>query len=112
MVLPPIPHLARNQFQGSHHRHALYRATPQDRIAATGPDLHLLRQLLAKLTQAIRDLIGIQAQAEAEAIKIQAQAINSQGGADYVSLKAIEKWNGVLPTTMTGSDANILIGLK
>lgn len=41
-----------------------------------------------------------QAQAEAEAIKIQANAINSQGGADYVNLKAIEKWNGQLPVQM------------
>jgi regulator of protease activity HflC (stomatin/prohibitin superfamily) len=40
------------------------------------------------------------ATAEAEAIKIQAQAINSQGGADYVQMKAIEKWNGILPTQM------------
>ncbi len=39
-----------------------------------------------------------QAKAEAEAIKIQAQAITQQGGRDYVQLKAIEKWNGVLPT--------------
>lgn len=40
------------------------------------------------------------AKAQAEAIQIQAQAINSQGGADYVQLKAIEKWNGILPTQM------------
>lgn len=39
-----------------------------------------------------------QARAEAEAIKIQAQAITQQGGKDYVQLKAIEKWNGQLPT--------------
>ena len=39
----------------------------------------------------------VQATAEAEAIKIQAQAIQSQGGNDYVRLQAIEKWNGVLP---------------
>ena len=38
------------------------------------------------------------AKAEAEAIKIQAAAIQSQGGADYVQLKAIEKWDGKLPT--------------
>ena len=38
-----------------------------------------------------------QAKAEAEAIRIQAQSINAQGGAEYVRLKAIEKWNGVLP---------------
>lgn len=43
-----------------------------------------------------------QATAEAEAIKIQAQAINAQGGKDYVNLKAIEKWNGILPSVTGG----------
>lgn len=42
----------------------------------------------------------VSAKAEAEAIRIQSQAINSQGGEDYVNLKAIEKWNGVLPAQM------------
>ena len=41
-----------------------------------------------------------QARGEAEAIKIQAQAVNSQGGADYVQMKAIEKWDGHLPAQM------------
>lgn len=38
------------------------------------------------------------ARAEAEAIRIQAEAIKAQGGAEYVQLKAIEKWDGKLPT--------------
>lgn len=38
------------------------------------------------------------ARAEAEAIRIQAEAIKAQGGAEYVQLKAIEKWDGALPT--------------
>jgi regulator of protease activity HflC (stomatin/prohibitin superfamily) len=38
-----------------------------------------------------------EADGEAKAIAIQAQAINSQGGADYIQLKAIEKWDGKLP---------------
>jgi len=42
-----------------------------------------------------------QAAAEAEAIRIQAEAITQQGGANYVQLKAVEKWNGILPTYMT-----------
>ncbi|CAN5286527.1 prohibitin family protein [soil metagenome] len=42
------------------------------------------------------------ARAEAETIKIQAEAVKAQGGAEYVQLKAIEKWNGALPTTMAG----------
>jgi regulator of protease activity HflC (stomatin/prohibitin superfamily) len=40
------------------------------------------------------------ATAEAEAIRIQAQAITQQGGAEYVRMKAVEKWNGVLPVQM------------
>ena len=42
------------------------------------------------------------AKAEAEAIKIQTSAIKEQGGEAYVHLKAIEKWDGQLPT-YTGS---------
>jgi regulator of protease activity HflC (stomatin/prohibitin superfamily) len=37
------------------------------------------------------------AKAEAESIRIQAQAIQQQGGKDYVQLKAVEKWDGKLP---------------
>ena len=51
------------------------------------------------------------AQADAEAIKIQAQAINSQGGADYVALQAIGKWNGVLPVQMIPGGAVPFINL-
>ena len=42
------------------------------------------------------------AQADAEAIKIQAQAINSQGGADYVELQKVQKWNGAGCTSYCG----------
>jgi regulator of protease activity HflC (stomatin/prohibitin superfamily) len=52
------------------------------------------------------------AEAEAEAIRISAQAINSQGGADYVKLKAIEKWNGSLPTQMIPNSTVPFIDLK
>lgn len=41
-----------------------------------------------------------QAKGEAEAIKIQSQAIESQGGANYVQLQAITKWDGHLPAQM------------
>ncbi len=44
--------------------------------------------------------IVVTAKANAEAIRIQAEAITQQGGANYVQLKAIEKWNGVLPSSM------------
>lgn len=38
-----------------------------------------------------------QANGEAEAIKIQAQSVAAQGGADYVKLQAIQKWDGKMP---------------
>lgn len=47
------------------------------------------------------------AKAEAEAIKAQAEAINKQGGSEYVQLKWIEKWNGQLPTTQMGNGGAI-----
>jgi len=50
-----------------------------------------------------------QAQGEAEAIRIQAQAIQTQGGRSYVDLKWIDKWNGTLPTTVLGSGATPMI---
>ncbi len=42
------------------------------------------------------------AQAQAESIKIQAQAINSQGGADYVALQKIKQWDGKACTSYCG----------
>lgn len=44
--------------------------------------------------------IVVTAKAQAEAIQIQAQAIAQQGGANYVQIEAIKKWNGILPTSM------------
>lgn len=54
----------------------------------------------------------VSAKAEAEAIRIQSQAINSQGGEDYVNLKAIEKWNGVLPTQFVPGSAVPFLNLR
>lgn len=51
------------------------------------------------------------AKAEAEKIRIQASAINAQGGEDYVRLKAIEKWNGAYPSTMLGGNSVPLISI-
>lgn len=51
------------------------------------------------------------ATAEAEAIRIQAQAITQQGGAEYVNLKWVEKWNGQMPTVLTGEGSAFLMQL-
>jgi len=52
------------------------------------------------------------AKANAEAIRISANAINSQGGEDYVALKAVEKWNGILPTQMIPNSSVPFLNLK
>ena len=44
-----------------------------------------------------------QAEGEAKAIAIQAAAIQSNGGAAYVQLQAIAKWDGKMPATMMGN---------
>ena len=50
------------------------------------------------------------AKAEAETIRISAEAIQKQGGAAYVQLKWIEKWDGKLPATALGDNQpNIFI---
>ena len=41
---------------------------------------------------------------------IQASAIQNQGGAAYVQLKAIEKWDGNLPNVMSGAVPFINVG--
>ena len=53
-----------------------------------------------------------QAKGEAEAIRIQAEAIQTSGGEEYVELKRIEKWNGVMPTYIAGDAGNVLLGVK
>ena len=50
-----------------------------------------------------------QAEGEAKAIAIQAQAIQSNGGAQYVQLQWIEKWDGKLPDTVVGADTKTLM---
>lgn len=50
-----------------------------------------------------------QAQGEAEAIKIQAQAINSTGGTDYVKLQWVQAWKeggSKVPNTIIGTGGN------
>ncbi len=48
----------------------------------------------------------VSAKAQAEAIQIQAQAINSQGGADYVELQRIKAWDGHACNSYCGLSAS------
>ena len=52
-----------------------------------------------------------QAEGEAKAIAIQAQAIQSNGGAQYVQLQAISKWDGKLPQYMLGNGTTPFINV-
>ena len=53
-----------------------------------------------------------QARGEAEAIRIQAEAIRSQGGAEYVQLQAIKAWHGEVPQYVSGLNAVPFINLN
>lgn len=53
----------------------------------------------------------VRAQADAESIRIQAEAVQNQGGKEYIDLVIANKWNGVLPTYMMG-DAVPFVNLK
>lgn len=52
-----------------------------------------------------------EARGEAEAIRIQAEAIQNNGGAEYVELKRIEKWDGKMPTYIAGEASNVMLGM-
>ena len=52
-----------------------------------------------------------QAKGEAEAISIQAQAIQSNGGQNYVQLQWIEKWNGQLPSTVLNGSNGMMLNM-
>ncbi len=52
------------------------------------------------------------AKGQAEAIRIQAQAINSQGGADYVMLQAIKQWDGHMPQYKIPGAATPILDLR
>ncbi len=52
------------------------------------------------------------AKATAEAQRISSQALAAQGGSDYVQLKAIEKWDGHLPTQMIPGTTVPFVNLK
>lgn len=88
---------------------AEYQKAIEAKVTATQSKLKA-EQDLARIEVEAKQEIA-KAEGRAKAIQIETQAINSQGGASYVQLKAIEKWNGKLPETMAGS-ATPFINLK
>ena len=80
---------------------AEYQKAIEQKVIATQAKLKA-EQDLQRIEVEAKSRIA-QAEGEAKAIAIQAQAIQSNGGAQYVQLQAIEKWDGKLPNTMLGN---------
>lgn len=53
-----------------------------------------------------------QANGEAKAVAIQAAAIEKSGGAAYIQLEAIKKWDGKLPQYMTNGSTTPFVNVK
>jgi regulator of protease activity HflC (stomatin/prohibitin superfamily) len=86
-----------------------YQAAIEQKVIASQKKLKA-EQDLARIAIEADQRIA-KAKGEAEAIRIQAQAIQQQGGKDYVQLQAIGKWDGKLPTMMMGN-ATPMINIK
>lgn len=61
------------------------------------------KQKEVELARAEAERQRVEAQGIADAIRIKAQAVSSQGGQQFVDLEAIKKWDGKLPSTMSGN---------
>lgn len=79
---------------------AEYQKAIEAKVIATQSKLKA-EQDLSRIEVEAKQAVA-RAEGRAKAIQIETQAINSQGGASYVQLKAIEKWDGKLPETMAG----------
>jgi len=77
-----------------------YQKAIEAKVIATQSKLKAEQDLQRIEVEAKQEIA--KAEGRAKAIQIETQAINSQGGANYVQLKAIEKWDGNLPSTMAG----------
>jgi prohibitin 2 len=88
---------------------AQYQAAIEQKVIATQQKLKAEQDLSRIQVEAEQNIA--KAKGEAESIRIQAQAIQNQGGKDYVQLQAIGKWDGKLPTYMMGN-ATPMINIK
>lgn len=87
-----------------------YQAAIESKVIATQQTAKA-EQDLARIKVEAASRIA-QADGEAKAIAIQAAAIQSNGGENYVKLQWIEKWDGKLPTTVLGGDSKTLMNIS
>jgi prohibitin 2 len=85
-----------------------YQHAIEQKVIATQATLKA-EQDLKRVTVEAQSRVA-QAEGEAKAIKIQAEAIQTGGGANYVQLKAIEKWDGKLPNVNGGAMPFLNVG--
>lgn len=88
---------------------AEYQKAIEQKVIATQAKLKA-EQDLQRIEVEAKSRIA-QAEGEAKAIAIQAQAIQSNGGAQYVQLQWIEKWDGKMPNTVVNGQQGMMLNL-
>jgi regulator of protease activity HflC (stomatin/prohibitin superfamily) len=88
---------------------AEYQKAIEAKVIATQAKLKA-EQDLARIEVEAKSRVA-QAEGEAKAISIQAQAIQSNGGQNYVQLQWIEKWNGKLPDTVVNGQSGMMLNM-
>jgi regulator of protease activity HflC (stomatin/prohibitin superfamily) len=89
---------------------AAYQQAIEAKVTATQKKLQAEQDLERIKVEAASRVA--QAEGEAKAIAIQATAIQSNGGQNYVQLQAIDKWDGKLPVTMMGGSTVPFVNLN
>lgn len=87
-----------------------YQAAIESKVIATQQTAKA-EQDLARIKVEAASRIA-QADGEAKAIAIQAAAIQSNGGENYVKLQWIEKWDGKMPSTVVGGDSKTMMNIS
>jgi len=88
---------------------AEYQKAIEAKVIATQAKLKA-EQDLARIEVEAKSRVA-QAEGEAKAISIQAQAIQSNGGQNYVQLQWIEKWDGKLPSTVLNGSNGMMLNM-
>jgi regulator of protease activity HflC (stomatin/prohibitin superfamily) len=88
---------------------AAYQAAIEQKVIATQQTAKAQQDLERIKIEAASRIA--QADGEAKAIAIQAAAIQSNGGANYVQLQWIEKWDGKLPETVVNGTTGMMLNM-
>lgn len=83
------------------HFDAQFAAAVRQKVVAGQNRLTAEQQLETAKVTAQQKIV--EAEGQAKAIAIQAQAIQQQGGQEYVALEAVKKWDGHLPQQWSGA---------